>query len=144
ALTIVMGVCAGLHYAHHKLGFDGRPLGIIHRDVSPSNVLVSYDGGVKLTDFGIAKAQGRSHETRYGTVRGKFSYMSPEQCQCRPLDRRSDVFAIGILLYELSTCTKLFRAQSDFEIMKQIVERSVPPPSLLRPDYPRDLERIVL
>jgi len=144
AIGIVLGVCAGLQHAHEKLDHDGRPLGIIHRDVSPSNILVSYDGGVKLVDFGIAKALGRSDtETQYGTVRGKFSYMSPEQCQCLPLDRRSDVFAVGIVLYELSTCTKLFKGDSDFQIMKQIVEQPAPRPSLHKPGYPRELERIV-
>jgi len=144
ALTIVLGMCAGLHYAHEKVGFDGNPLGIIHRDVSPSNVLVSYDGLVKVVDFGIAKAASRSSETQHGSVRGKFGYMSPEQCESRPLDRRSDLFAIAIVLYELTTSTKLFRGDSDYAIMKQIVEHPAPPPSTRRPGYPPELERIVM
>ena len=89
ALNIVIGVCAGLHYAHEKVGFDGQPLDIVHRDVTPQNVIVTYDGGVKLLDFGIAKASNRFGETRFGTLKGKVPYMSPEQCRGEPLDRRS-------------------------------------------------------
>jgi serine/threonine protein kinase len=144
ALTIVIGMCSGLHYAHERVGFDGKPLGIIHRDVSPSNVLVGYDGAVKVVDFGIAKAASRSQETQSGSVRGKFGYMSPEQCESKPLDRRSDVFAIAIVLYELSTCTKLFAGDSDYAIMKMIVEEAPEPPSRRRPSYPPELERIVM
>src|SRR5262245_29500502 len=110
ALYIITGVCAALHYAHEKCDFDGRPLSIIHRDVSPSNVLISHDGAVKVCDFGIAKAQNRSTQTVRGAVKGKLAYMSPEQCRCKPLDRRSDIFAIGILLYELTTLSRAFRA----------------------------------
>ncbi|MBI5482302.1 MAG: serine/threonine protein kinase [Deltaproteobacteria bacterium] len=144
ALSIVQGVCAGLHYAHEKVGYDGRSLGIIHRDVSPSNVLVSYDGSVKLLDFGIAKATTRTVETRYGSIRGKVSYLSPEQCRCEALDRRSDVFSAAIVLYELTTCHKLFGGASDFEIMKRIVETPAPPPSARVKGYPLDLQKIVL
>src|SRR5262249_22479010 len=95
AISIVLGVCAGLHYAHEKVGLDGRPLELVHRDVSPQNVFVTYDGGVKLVDFGIAKASHRAAETRNGTLKGKIRYMSPEQCRAEPLDRRSDVFALA-------------------------------------------------
>jgi tRNA A-37 threonylcarbamoyl transferase component Bud32 len=144
ALCIVQGVCAGLHYAHEKVGYDGRTLGIIHRDVSPSNVLVSYDGSVKLLDFGIAKASTRTVETRYGSIRGKVSYLSPEQCRCEALDRRSDVFSAAIVLYELTTGHKLFGGSSDFEIMKRIVETPAPPPSARVKGYPLDLQKIVL
>jgi serine/threonine protein kinase len=144
AISIVLGVCAGLHHAHMKVGAGGRALGIIHRDVSPSNVLVAYDGSIKLVDFGIAKAVTRNEETRTGALRGKLSYMSPEQCQALPLDRRSDIFALGILLYELSTCRKLFRGKSDFEVLKQIVDQPLPRPSNRVPGYPPELEQIVL
>ncbi|MCU1281014.1 MAG: putative serine/threonine protein kinase, partial [bacterium] len=95
ALSIVVGVCQGLHYAHECAGPDGKHLDIVHRDISPSNVLISYGGGVMITDFGIAKATGRSTQTTTGTVRGKLAYMSPEQCRGLTLDRRSDIFAIG-------------------------------------------------
>jgi serine/threonine protein kinase len=144
AIFIVLGTAAGLHYAHEKKTPRGEPLGIVHRDVSPSNVLVTFDGCVKLVDFGIAKAASRQVETRTGTLKGKLAYMSPEQCRGEPLDRRSDVFAIGILLYELTTGTKLFNGDTEFAIMNQIVNQDVPPPSLLRADFPSGLEPILL
>jgi len=124
AIQILIGVCAALHYAHEKRALDGAPLDIIHRDVSPSNVLVSHDGAIKVCDFGIAKAATRRRETVRGVVKGKFSYMSPEQCRATPLDRRSDVFSIGILLYELTTLTRLFDGTSDFEVMRKPLERN--------------------
>jgi len=143
-LAIVAGVCQGLHYAHEHVGLDGRALGIVHRDISPSNVLISYDGAVMITDFGIAKATSRTSETTTGTVRGKLAYMSPEQCRGLPLDRRSDIFAIGTLLHELSTGKSLFGGTSDFEVMKAIVEDPVRPPSAQVAGYPAELDRIVL
>lgn len=143
ALTIVRDVCAGLHYAHEKLGQDGKPLGIIHRDVSPSNVLVSYDGGVKLVDFGIAKARSRTTQTGASRVRGTISYMSPEQWRSKPLDRRSDLFSLGIVLYELTTTSRLFRGSKDFAVMRKVMEEPVPSPSSVRPDYPPGLAAIV-
>ncbi len=144
ALNVIIGAASGLHYAHDKQGFDGKPLGIVHRDVTPQNIFITYDGGVKLVDFGIAKASNRAQETRYGTLKGKIPYMSPEQAKSEPLDRRSDVFALGIMLYELTTRTRLFKGDSEFAILKQIVEGDVTPPSALQPDYPPELERIVL
>jgi hypothetical protein len=143
AIAIVMGVCAGLHHAHqHRV--DGRPLNLVHRDVSPQNIFVTYDGGVKLLDFGIAKAATRTRETVRGVVKGKFSYMSPEQCRAAPLDRRSDIFTIGILLYELTTLTKLFRGGSDFALLKKIVDHPIEPPSKRLRGYPLELEGIVM
>jgi serine/threonine protein kinase len=103
AVAIVIGAAAGLHYAHDKTDDAGRPLGIVHRDVSPANVLVSEDGAVKVVDFGIAKAALRRAATRTGTIKGKAGWISPEQCRGDRLDRRSDIFALGILLYELTT-----------------------------------------
>jgi serine/threonine protein kinase len=144
AVLIGRDVCAALHYAHEKRGFDGRPLDLIHRDVSPSNVLLSYDGAVKVCDFGIAKATSLHEDTNQAVLKGKFSYMSPEQLRCQPLDRRSDIFAIAIVLYELTTQTKLFRGDSDFDVMKAVAEQHIIEPSVMRPDYPRELERIVL
>jgi serine/threonine protein kinase len=144
ALNIVIGVASGLHHAHDKAAFDGKPLGIVHRDVTPQNVIVTFDGGVKLVDFGIAKASNRLSETRFGTLKGKIPYMSPEQCQGKPLDRRSDIYAVGIMLYELTTSSRLYRGESDYDIMKQIVEHPLIPPSVRRADYPRELERIAL
>jgi serine/threonine protein kinase len=144
ALGIVIGTCAGLHHAHDKRDPTGRPLNIVHRDVSPSNVLVAYDGAVKLVDFGIAKAAGQSHATRGSTLKGKIAYMSPEQCRGRPLDRRSDVFACGILLHELTTGRRLFRGENEFAVMNLIADRDAPAPSTWVKDYPPELERIVM
>jgi serine/threonine protein kinase len=144
AINIVLGVAAGLHYAHEKIGFDGRPLAIVHRDVTPQNVIVTYDGGVKLLDFGIAKASNRFGETRFGTLKGKVPYMSPEQCRGEPLDRRSDLFSLGIMLYELTLGRRLYHGKSDFEVLKQIVEGTVQPPRAIDPSYPPDLEAIVM
>jgi hypothetical protein len=144
SLNIMISLCAGLHYAHEKIGFDGRPLNIVHRDVTPRNIIVTFDGGVKLLDFGIARADGRSSETRYGTLKGKIPYMSPEQCKGEPLDRRADIFSLGILLYESTLGRRLFRGASDFEVLKRIVEGDVTPPTALDASYPQGLERIVM
>ena len=145
ALYIMVHVCAALHYAHEKHDLEGHRLHIIHRDVSPSNVLLSHDGGIKVCDFGVAKAHRRTAEdTQSGVVKGKFSYMSPEQCQSKPVDHRSDVFSIGVLLYELTTLTKLFRARSEYALLQQVVDARIPPPSARNPNYPRELEHIVL
>ncbi|WP_437483651.1 protein kinase [Sorangium sp. So ce1014] len=145
AITIAAGVAAGLHYAHEKVGFDGRPLDIVHRDVSPHNVFVTYDGAVKILDFGIAKAANRVNETRDGALKGKVPYMSPEQCTSEQLDRRSDIYSVGILLYEMSTGSRLFRrGVTEFELMRAIVEDPVLPPIEVCSDYPPELQRIVL
>jgi serine/threonine protein kinase len=144
ALTIIHGVCAGLHHAHEACGSDGMPLGIVHRDVSPSNVLIAYDGSVKLVDFGIAKMTTRAQATRVGTLKGKISYMSPEQCRGEPLDRRSDVFAIGILLYEMTTGQRLFPGENEFSTLQSIVHQDVAPPHTLVPGYSPMLEDIVM
>ncbi len=144
ALAIVIGVAAALHAAHESVGIDGAPLGIVHRDVSPSNVLVTYDGGVKLIDFGIAKGAGRRSETKTGMVKGKASYMSPEQCRGELVDRRSDVYSLGILLYELTVSQRLFTGSSELDIMNTIVRGEVPRPGERVESYPAALERIVL
>jgi serine/threonine protein kinase len=145
ALYIITHVCAALHYAHEKRDLDGNPLHIIHRDVSPSNVLLSHDGAIKVCDFGIAKAHSREAEnTERGVLKGKFSYMSPEQCQGKSIDRRSDVFSIGILLYELTTLSKLFRGASDYALLQKIVETMIPAPSSRVTGYPPELEHIVM
>jgi serine/threonine protein kinase len=143
-LFIIVAVCAALHYAHERCDFDGQSLSIVHRDVSPSNVLISHDGAVKVCDFGIAKARNRSTETVRGTIKGKFAYMSPEQCRCQPLDRRSDIFSIGLLLYELSTLSRAFSASNEFDLLRSIIEHPVERPTTRVGDYPPELERIVL
>jgi tRNA A-37 threonylcarbamoyl transferase component Bud32 len=120
AIGIVAAAAAGLHYAHERAGPRGEPLGIVHRDVSPSNVLVSYDGAVKVSDFGIAKWAYQRTRTQEGTLKGKFAYMSPEQCRGRAVDRRSDIFALGTILYELTTGAAPFSGDSDLEILNWI------------------------
>jgi serine/threonine protein kinase len=143
ALTIGIGVAAGLHFAHEKKGPDGQPLGIVHRDVSPSNVVVTYDGGVKLVDFGIAKMTSHAEFTGTGSLKGKIAYMSPEQCASQPIDRRSDVFSLGVLLYEMSTHTRLFKADTEVATLQNVREAIVPPPSSRVSGYPPELEAIV-
>jgi eukaryotic-like serine/threonine-protein kinase len=145
AVHIGIGAAAGLHHAHELVGLDGRALNIVHRDISPQNLLITYDGGVKVLDFGIAKSDARETETQAGTVKGKVPYMSPEQCLCEPLDRRSDVYSLGVVLYELTTGQRIHPlGASEYEMIRAIVEGSVTPPSTLDPTYPKALETIIL
>ncbi|MCB9537993.1 MAG: serine/threonine protein kinase [Myxococcales bacterium] len=147
ALTAFIGarVAEGLGYAHRKRGQDGRPMGIVHRDISPQNVLVSYDGAVKLIDFGIAKARIRSYEeTQAGVLKGKFGYMSPEQIIDGDVDPRSDIFALGTVLHELLTGKRLFFGDNDFLTLELVREADVPPPSSLNPEVPAELDAILL
>lgn len=144
AILIIMGVCAGLHHAHTRCGLDGAPLGIVHRDISPPNVLVTFEGGVKVVDFGIAKAATAQVLTAAGTLKGKIPYMSPEQCRCDTLDRRSDIFSIGILLWELTVGQRLYAGDNELAILQQISKRRPPKPSAVVPGYPRELEQIVM
>ena len=142
-LTIGIGAAAGLHAAHERKDRDGRPLGIVHRDVTPSNLLLAFDGGVKLIDFGIAKATRRVTETRTGTLKGKIAYMSPEQCQGELLDGRSDVFALGVVLYELCTLTRAFVGANEYETMQRVVKVDLVPPSLRVSGFPLALEAVI-
>jgi serine/threonine protein kinase len=145
AIAIGLGMCAGLEHAHELRDHLGQPLGVVHRDVSLSNVMVSYDGTVKITDFGVAKLTSNDARTRTGTLKGKIGYMSPEQCRGEQLDRRSDVFAIGIILYELVTGRRLFRPDgSEFAILQKIIREDATPPSQYRPDLPAGLEAIIM
>jgi serine/threonine protein kinase len=144
AAAIALAVCGGLHYAHEMRDADGSPLEIVHRDISPSNVFVTYDGVVKLIDFGIAKATTLPSDTQLGTIKGKPGYMSPEQCRCEPLDRRSDLFCVGIMLYELTTGRRPFNGDSEYLLYKAIAEQAPTPPSQLDPAYPPQLETIVM
>jgi serine/threonine protein kinase len=143
-LHIIMGIAAGLNHAHEKVGHDGLPLGIVHRDVSPSNVLVTYEGSVKIVDFGIAKAATAQTATIAGTLKGKIPYMSPEQCRGESVDRRSDIFSIGTLLWELTTGKRLFAGDNEFATLNRVAQGDVPLPSSVRPDYPPELEQIVM
>jgi len=146
-LSIAVGVCAGLHHAHERTDPKGAPLGIVHRDISPSNVLVGFEGAVKLADFGIAKAtQAATKEPGTNTLRGKLSYVSPEQVLGTPLDRRSDLYSLSVVLYELTTggARPHDDAPTDFVAMQRTIEAPVPPPSTRRTGYPEELERIVM
>ena len=143
-LHIIAGVAAGLDHAHDKADTDGSPLGIVHRDVSPSNVLVTYDGAVKLVDFGIAKAAAFQSNTIAGTLKGKVPYMSPEQCRGEVVDRRSDIFSIGTLLWEMTTGARLFAGDNEIAIINRVAKADVPLPTSIRPDYPPQLETIVM
>ncbi len=144
ACRIIIDACAGLDYAHKKLDPLGKPLGIVHRDVSPQNILVSFAGEVKVVDFGIAKAADQATVTRSGVLKGKYSYMSPEQAAGKRVDCRSDVFALGVVLYELLTGTRLFKRSSDMQTLSAVSECHVTPPSEISPRVPSDLDAIVL
>ncbi|MCB9555727.1 MAG: protein kinase [Deltaproteobacteria bacterium] len=144
AIVFVIGeVLAGLDYAHAKAGGDGRPLGIIHRDISPQNVLVSYDGDVKVIDFGIAKAQTRMVQTEAGVIKGKFRYMSPEQAAGSGVDHRTDIFAAGIVLYELLRGSPHMTGLPDTEVLRRMREADIEPLSRTRPTISPELARIV-
>jgi serine/threonine protein kinase len=144
ACRIIADLLAGLHYAHTLTDSQGRPLGIVHRDVSPQNVLVTRSGSVKIVDFGIAKATRiAQQQTQAGRVKGKVAYLSPEQAMGRPLDARSDVFACGILLWELVTGTRLFVRSNDMATIMAITEDDVAPPSSIRRELPEALDRIL-
>ena len=144
AAYITMEACAGLDYAHRKKDSRGRPLNIVHRDVSPQNVLVSFEGDVKIVDFGIAKAALRAYETESGIIKGKFYYMSPEQAKGEPLDHRTDVFSMGIVLYEMLTGDLLYKDDDDVTLLSRVRRAEIEPPSLMRPEVPRSLEEIVM
>jgi serine/threonine protein kinase len=143
AIAIARQVCAGLDYAHRKRGADGKPLGIIHRDVSPQNVLISFEGEVKLTDFGIAKARTRAETTQVGFLKGKYGYMSPEQARGEALDQRSDLFNVGILLYEMLAGERLFEGSDDHSTLHQMRNAEVVPLVKVRADLPEALTSIV-
>ncbi len=144
ALKIVATVAEALDHAHRAVDQNsGEPLGIVHRDVSPQNIMVAYDGVVKLLDFGIAKAASHSTRTEAGVVKGKFAYMSPQQCMGEPIDARSDVFALGVVMYELIDGTNPFKKGAEFDTMRALVYDE--PPSLLerQPSLPAEVDAVV-
>ncbi len=144
ALKIASSVCEGLYYAHQKVDLYGNPLNIVHRDVTPENIFVSFDGTVKVLDFGIAKAANQIEQTRAGEIKGKLSYMSPEQCMGKPLDCRSDLFSLGTVLYEWLTGFKLFTGDSEVAILKSITEGKIYAPSYFKADIPEAVEAILM
>jgi serine/threonine-protein kinase len=145
ALGIVMGMCAGLAYAHERTDLDGSQLNIVHRDISPQNVVVTFSGDVKIVDFGIAKSDNKGiDQTKSGKLKGKVPYMSPEQARGDQIDARSDVFATGVMLFELTTGRRLFKGASEYETLKLICDRDYPRPSQIVANYPPALERIVM
>jgi len=144
AVRIIADAAAGLHAAHELKDDGGNPMNVVHRDVSPHNILIGVDGAVKLVDFGVAKAMGRLSEvTSAGQLKGKFGYMSPEQAMAKKVDRRSDVFALGIVLFELTTGRRLFRGEHDAETLHMVVSGKIPKPSAIDPSYPPALEEVV-
>ena len=142
AVFIAARIAEGLHFAHTLIGPDGRPLNIVNRDVSPSNARLSYDGEVKLLDFGIAQALMKV-TSEIGILKGKFSYMSPEQIRGMPLDQRTDVFSAGIILHEMLTTEKLFRGDTEFALMEKVRKADVPPPSNFNRRVTPELDAIV-
>jgi serine/threonine protein kinase len=142
---IISQVCHALAYAHaFKDRMSGKALGIVHRDISPQNVMISYDGAVKLFDFGIAKAKSANEATRAGVIKGKPSYLSPEQINGEELDGRCDIFALGIVLWELLTAKRLFVAETDMGVLRLIQSAKIEPPSTFNPAVPQSLDAIVL
>jgi serine/threonine-protein kinase len=144
ACRIIADAAEGLHAAHELQGKDGDKLDLVHRDVTPHNLFVTYDGSTKVVDFGIAKFLTRMSNTRHGTLKGKIAYMSPEQVHGEQIDRRTDLFALGVVLWELTTGKRLFRMESDLDTLAKVQECNVPKPSTIVRGYPLDLEKIVL
>ena len=144
ATQIILQASEGLYYAHTKTSSSGSPLDIVHRDISPHNVLVSFDGNVKILDFGIAKAANQYQQTQHGVLKGKVSYMAPEQILGNPFDARADLFSLGSVFYELVTGYRLFTGENDIAILRSITDSPIQPPSYFNPNVPPDLEAIML
>lgn len=144
SLRILSDVLQGLHYAHELSDFDGSALGVVHRDVTPHNVFVTYDGQVKVVDFGIAKAMNSSHETRTGMLKGKVGYMAPEQAKGERVDRRADVFSVGVMLWEAAVGRRLWKGLNEVQILHQLLAGEIPSPRSMRPDISAHLESIIM
>jgi serine/threonine protein kinase len=144
AAYVAREVAAGLHYAHTLRAPSGQPLGIVHRDVTPSNIMLLYAGGVKVLDFGIAKASSAVQAAETEGVKGKFGYLSPEQARSADVDGRSDIFGLGVTLWEMLAGRRLFASKNEIETLRNVLQKPVPPPSAFRPEIPAELDRIVL
>ena len=146
-VPLVIGIaaqaCTALHYAHERTS-GGVPLQLVHRDISPQNLVIGFEGVVKLVDFGIAKSAGRATKTQAGTIKGKFAYMSPEQCLSQDVDRRADVFALGVVVHELLTGKRLFKRGSAYDTYQAILEGKVPPPSTVNRALDPELDPVVM
>ncbi len=142
-LNMVAQAAAGLHYAHERTT-NGKPLNIVHRDISPQNLVVSFEGVTKVVDFGIAKAEHRETRTRSGTIKGKFAYMSPEQCVANNVDRRTDVFALGVIAHELLTGRRLFKRPSPYETYQAVIECNVGPPSATNHELDPAIDPVIM
>lgn len=140
---LVADIAAGLEFAHTAQDADGHPLGIVHRDISPTNILVTYAGVPKLLDFGVAKANSHNIYTRPGTMKGKYGYASPEQVQHKSIDARSDVFALGVILHELLVGRQLFRGANPAAVVSAVMEAKIPAPSALNPEVSEELDHII-
>ena len=141
-IRVVCDVLAGLEYAHNLADFDGRPLGIVHRDVSPQNVFITFDGQVKVVDFGIAKAADSTNETRAGMLKGKIVYMAPEQALGQKVDARADVFSAGVMLWEALVGRRMWQNKSDLEVLRAVVAGDLPRASTVNPNVSRELDEI--
>ncbi len=144
ALFITSKIAAALDYAHRRRDFNDQEMGLVHRDVSPQNVLISQEGDIKLCDFGIAKAASKASHTQAGALKGKLQYMSPEQAWGRAIDRRSDIFALAAVLFELLTGRKLFSGDNELSILEQVREARVTPPSQINDEVTPEIDRVVL
>ncbi len=142
-LKILADALAGLHAAHELADYDGSPLRVVHRDASPHNIFVTYEGQTKVVDFGIAKAATRSADTRAGVLKGKIGYMAPEQARCESVDRRADVFSVGVILWEMLTGTRMWKGMSDVEILDQLMHGRIPDIAAVRGDLSPELVDIV-
>lgn len=143
ALRVVADACGGLYYAHTRVDEQGRPLRVVHRDISPQNILISFDGAVKLVDFGIAKAADQVSMTKSGAIKGKFAYMAPEQAAGKPLDGRTDIFALGLVLYELVTGVRPLKRDSELATLQAALECKIETPSNVA-EVPPDLDEVVM
>ena len=146
ACRLIADACEGLHAAHELRDRDGTLLNVVHRDISPQNLFVTYDGNVKVVDFGIASASDRLHHTEGGQIKGKFSYMAPEQATSTGVDRRADVWSLGVVLWEFLTMRRLFHSENAVNTLRSMLNREIPPPSTMRSDIPipEELDRIAL
>ncbi|MCK5796578.1 MAG: serine/threonine protein kinase, partial [Deltaproteobacteria bacterium] len=142
ALYIMRNICEGLAFAHDAAGMDGQPMHLVHRDINPQNILISEAGAVKITDFGIAKVAQRQHQTQAGILKGKFGYLSPEQARGQPVDRRCDIYALGLLLFEMTTGQSAVSSGTEAQMLEGAAHGMLRQPEEFVPTYPRALGNI--